>query len=105
MQRRLESELLDELPATDPDAMHSRRDLRRVNWFMGNARFVAKTLADNVGQPPAKVLEIGAGDGRFTLEVARRLGPRWKSRVEVALLDRQSLLDGQTAARLAALTW
>jgi hypothetical protein len=104
MQRRLEPEFLDELPANDPDAMRSRRDLRRVNWFMGNARFVTKALRDNINQP-TRILEIGAGDGHFTVEVARRLGSHWNGRIEVTLLDRQSLFDPRTASTLSKLNW
>ena len=33
-------ELLDHLPADEPEALRSRRDLRRVNWLMGNERWL-----------------------------------------------------------------
>ena len=44
MTRRVEPELLDELPASDPRAVRSRQDLRRVNAWMGNARIMARAL-------------------------------------------------------------
>ena len=76
MQRQLTPELLDELPADDPRAVHSRGDLRRVNRLMGNADIMARALLDLpggtgpsglVGQAPAllSVVELGAGDGTF----------------------------------------
>src|ERR1035441_6973362 len=37
MERCLKPELLDELPRDDPSAVQSRRDLLRVNAWMGNA--------------------------------------------------------------------
>ena len=42
--RRLEPELLDQLPADDPRAMRSRRDLTRINGFMANAGAMAAAL-------------------------------------------------------------
>ena len=42
--RILETEWLDTLPASDPRAEHSRRDLRRINTLMGNARHIAAAL-------------------------------------------------------------
>lgn len=69
MTRRLRPELLDGLPAADPAALRSRRDLLRVNRIMGNPTWFAKTvpLVRRAGEP---VLELGAGDGTL----ARRLG-------------------------------
>src|ERR1700737_979923 len=45
MMRAIERELLDELPADDLRAIHSRRDLQRVNAWMGHAGIMADTLA------------------------------------------------------------
>src|SRR5262245_27301775 len=39
--RRVEPEWLDGLPATDPGAIRSRRDLRRLNRIMGHVGIVA----------------------------------------------------------------
>ena len=44
MTRSVEPEWLDVLPADDPRALRSRRDLRRVNALMANARIVAREL-------------------------------------------------------------
>ena len=46
MRRQLETELLDEVPAHVPAAQHSRRDLRRINLCMGNARLVAANTSE-----------------------------------------------------------
>ena len=44
MERSLQAELLDELPANDPRAVGSRHDLRRINALMGNARLMARAV-------------------------------------------------------------
>ncbi len=43
--RRVQPEWLDELPADDPRARRSRRDLARINALMGNAALVADEFA------------------------------------------------------------
>jgi hypothetical protein len=78
MKRVLVPELLDSLPAEDPGAVASRRDLRMVNGIMGNFRWLLGQLA-NV-PPDGMVLEIGAGDGSFAQQACRRmpsLAPRY----------------------------
>ncbi len=69
MTRRLSPELLDSLPAADPAALRSRRDLLRVNWVMGNAAWFAKAVP-TVKLAGEAAIELGAGDGTL----ARRLG-------------------------------
>ena len=85
MKRVLQPELLDELPASDPRAIHSRRDLRRINATMGNARILTHFLAQHVGQGPITMAELGAGDGNVGLQVARNLGACGR----ILLIDRE----------------
>jgi methyltransferase family protein len=102
--RRLEPEWLDHLPAEDPRAMRSRRDLTRVNSFMGNSRRMAKALLAHATSAPQTIVDLGSGDGQFMLAVARRLAPRW-SGVTVVLLDQQNIVSQATRAGFAALGW
>jgi len=102
--RRLEPEWLDHLPAEDPRAMRSRRDLTRVNSFMGNAGRMAKALLAHAPSAPRTIVDLGSGDGQFMLAVARRLAPRW-SDVIVVLLDQQNIVSQATRAGFAALGW
>jgi hypothetical protein len=103
--RRLEAELLDQLPADDPGAIRSRRDLKRVNAFMNNARCVASLLLTHVaGRQPRTILDLGSGDGAFMLQVARRLAPHWRD-VTAILLDRQNIVSEETRAKFQALHW
>jgi hypothetical protein len=103
--RIVQSELLNELPESDPSAIRSRRDLERVNRWMGNAAKAACALHAELAQPgPRKVIELGAGDGTFFRRVARLLGPGWKGS-HVLLLDRQHLVSHDTRVSLENLGW
>jgi predicted nicotinamide N-methyase len=102
--RRLEPEWLDHLPAEDPRAMRSRRDLTRVNSFMRNAGRMAAALVKHAPSAPRTIVDLGSGDGQFMLAVARRLAPRW-SGVTVVLLDQQNIVSQATRAGFATLGW
>jgi len=63
-------EILDHLAADDPEALRSRTDLRRINFFMGNERWVLNA-ARRFPEAIAKgITEIGAGDGHLTRRLA-----------------------------------
>jgi len=59
MNRVVHPEKLDHLAPTDPRAIRSRADLRRIHFGMGNFRWLERSFT----QAPESVLEIGAGDG------------------------------------------
>ena len=105
--RVLEPETLDHLAPDDPVAQRSRRDLRRVNAFMGARRILARALAravpDDPGRP-LRLIELGCGDGRLMLDVASHRGDRWPD-ARLDLLDRQPLVDDETLAAYAAAGW
>ena len=63
-------EILDELPHDHPDAIASRRDLRRVNFFMGNPRWVLRQARRHGEIRRRGITEIGAGDGRLAVRLA-----------------------------------
>ena len=106
--RVLEPETLDHLAHDDPVAQRSRRDLRRVNAFMGASAILARGLGrvvpDRKAASPLRILEIGCGDGRLMLAVAERHRNRWP-RVTLDLLDRQPIVDAETVAAYAAAGW
>jgi hypothetical protein len=102
MERSLQAELLDELPANDPRAVGSRRDLRRINALMGNARLMARAVrlaAARAG--PRRIVDLGAGDGAFLLGWVRRM-PSLAPGTEVLLVDRQDSADAAVVALLSA---
>lgn len=103
--RRLEPEWLDVLPADDPRAVHTRRDLKRVNALLGRPRAMMRILVKhNAANPPDRLLDLGAGDGTFALQMARRLASRWPG-VTAVLLDRHDIVSRQTREAFAALNW
>lgn len=102
--RRVEPEILDGLSSDDPRALASRRDLRRINALMFQAGIMARLLRRHVARPPRRILEIGAGDGAFMLEVARKMAKRWPQ-VELTLLDRGDLVISRRIDEFARLGW
>ncbi len=109
MRRVVEPELLDELPPSDPQAIRSRGDLRRLNFLMGHAGFLTRALRRRLDEKtfPSRALrlvELGAGDGTLLLRLARG----WSAlgvTAEVTLLDRQNLVSAETRRAFAALHW
>ena len=101
MRRLVEPELLDSLAPDDLAAVWSRRDLRRINWWMRNERHVANAIA-SLRERPLTILEFGAGDGTFMLKVAQRLGPAQGC---LYLLDREPVIEPKTIDQLSALGW
>jgi hypothetical protein len=102
MNRIVEPELLDELPPTDPRAIRSRRDLRRVNAWMRNHAIMAKVLMEKFSDTPKQITELGAGDGHFLLRVAEKLS---RPSTNVLLLDRQKNVSAETLAAFSKIKW
>jgi hypothetical protein len=99
-QRLLTPEILDFLSPDDPRALRSRCDLTRINWVMRQGAIMAKTL--KAFPAPRLLADLGGGDGRFLLGVAKRLG--WRN-VRAVTLDRQDIVSAQTRAGFEALGW
>jgi hypothetical protein len=126
MTRHVEPELLDELPPDDPYALGSRRDLVRLNAWMGHSRLMARTLEPSGPGPRTtdhgtkrsavsdqwsvalsssrRLVELGAGDGQFLLSVAQRLSSAWKG-TTAFLVDRHSVVSPDTQQAFKALGW
>jgi hypothetical protein len=105
MERIVQPEVLDVLPPQDQRALRSRRDLRRLNAWMGHPRIMSRALAENWnGRDSRQIVEIGSGDGHFLLSVARRLRGKWP-RVNATLVDQLDVLDPQTREHFDRLGW
>jgi SAM-dependent methyltransferase len=102
MRRIIQPEILDELPVDDPRAIQSRRDLRKVNTFMGHPGMVTRAL-HAAPSSPRLLVEIGAGDGTFLLKVAKRV--RQPARVRAILVDRRPSMSAATRAKFADAGW
>src|SRR2546421_13081669 len=105
MHRRVEPELLDQLPPEDPGAIGSRKDLQRLNAWLRHPSIMAAALRSAFDLQSAQgVVDMGAGDGAFMLRVARKLAPDWKGSC-VTLLDRQNIVPQETLAAFKAMDW
>lgn len=108
LSRLVSPEVLDHLPGNDPQAMQSRRDLRRVHGAMGTRSILLHALQDmpalRRAGAPLRILELGAGDGSLMLGVARTLAPTWAP-VHLTLLDVRPLITQDTIASYAELGW
>lgn len=102
MSRVLRSELLDLLPVSDPRALHARRDLMRINTVMRHPTIMARALSRLA--PPKLIVDLGGGDGRFLLKVARRLVDRWPA-VTVMIADQRAIVSVETRSSFAQLGW
>jgi SAM-dependent methyltransferase len=104
MTRLLTPELLDALPAHDPEAAGSRQDLRKLNTVMGHVSIAFEALRGSFKEPsPRRIVELGAGDGTFLLKLAERF-PDWRGS-SVVLLDRQNVVSNVTLNRFEQLDW
>jgi hypothetical protein len=102
--RRVDPEWLDALPPSDPRALRSRRDLERVNAIMRHAECLRRMLTAGLGRPPAKIIELGGGDGRLLLAVAKRIGRAWPG-VVATIVDPRAVVAPATREAFAALGW
>jgi hypothetical protein len=102
MRRTIQPEILDDLPPDDPRAIHSRRDLQKINVFMGHRGMLERAIRA-APAAPRLLVELGAGDGTFLLHIARRLGP--KVRMRAILVDRRPSIGAATRAGFANAGW
>jgi hypothetical protein len=70
VQRLVEPEILDTLPSDDPEAVASRRDLRRINGLMGNHHWLEQRVRA-LRKLGWRTLELGAGDGTLGRRLVR----------------------------------
>ena len=105
MERIVEPEWLDELPAEDARAIRSRNDLRRINWWMNHVGIMTKCWQKmEAGAWAHRVVELGAGDGTFLLQLARRIAPQ-SHVTKAVLVDRQKLVTNETRNEFYKLGW
>ena len=70
-ERSVKPEILDRLAADDPAARRSRRDLRRINFLMGNERWICRAIRRFPQATARGIVELGAGDGGLAGKLAR----------------------------------
>jgi SAM-dependent methyltransferase len=102
MERVLEPEWLDELPASDARAAASRADLRRLNAILGHAGIFSRELSRRLPPwGPPRIADLGAGDGRLLLRIARRL----RRPGFATLVDVHPAVTAETVSAFARLGW
>ncbi|MEM9237874.1 MAG: class I SAM-dependent methyltransferase [Verrucomicrobiota bacterium] len=74
MERVIEPEIIDSLAPDHPMALRSRRDLRMINFVMGNERWIRKQVALHREAAADGIVELGAGGGEM-LGTLARFGP------------------------------
>lgn len=102
--RRVTPEILDRLPAHDPRAVRSRRDLRVVNRIMGSLSVLLRALDSGVFSGRTRLIELGSGDGTLMLRLARGRASQWP-KMDVVLLDKEPAITEPTLAAISALGW
>jgi 2-polyprenyl-3-methyl-5-hydroxy-6-metoxy-1,4-benzoquinol methylase len=105
LQRRVLPERLDVMPADDPIARRSRRDLQRVHRVMRSLTILQQAVGTlySRGQP-RKILELGAGDGSLMLRLAQSATSSWRD-VQITFLDRQDLISTETRRQFGQRDW
>lgn len=104
-QRVVAPEWLDTLAPSDPRALRSRADLRRINPLMAAPSLLARSLDALLARAPdAPLIELGAGDATLALRVAQRLSGHWPV-TALGLLDLQPCVSDATLRGFHALGW
>lgn len=70
MQRVVKPEILDGLDPMDPEAVRSRRDLRMINFLMGNERWISRQVKAMPELARDGIVEWGAGSGDLVSRLA-----------------------------------
>ncbi len=94
-------EFLDHLAPESPEAEGSRRDLLRVNTLMLQPNIMARALR---GLPFSRIADIGAGDGRFMLKVAKKMASIHPG-AKITLLDQSIIPSPERVADFRKLGW
>jgi hypothetical protein len=103
MFRAVSPELLDTLPPTDEGARKSRRDLQRLNSIMGHLSFFLRWLLREQ-KSFSTLVELGAGDGRFALKLARVLAPHIGPR-RIVLVDKAGVVEQEVQKSFQKIGW
>lgn len=74
MERVIEPEIIDGMAPDHPMAIRGRRDLRMINFVMGNERWIRAQVAGHQASAAKGVVELGAGGGELLGRLAK-FGP------------------------------
>lgn len=71
LSRHVEPEWLDSLDPDDPRAVRARRDLRLINFLMGNEEWLLRQVAAQFETADKGIVELGSGEGHLLRRLAR----------------------------------
>jgi hypothetical protein len=71
--RVLTPEILDSLDAGHPEALRSRRDLRRLDGFLGGSGWILRSVLERSEEASAGIVELGAGEGLLCAKLSGSL--------------------------------
>lgn len=71
--RTVVPEILDTLDPGHADAIRSRRDLKRLDWFLGGSRWIVRKAGEHRDVALSGVVELGAGEGGLCNALALHL--------------------------------
>ncbi|MEP4078649.1 hypothetical protein [Haloferula sp.] len=74
MERVIEPEIIDGMDPDHPMAVRSRKDLRMINFVMGNERWIRAQVSANRDAAVKGIVELGAGGGELLGKLAK-FGP------------------------------
>lgn len=97
--RVVRPEILDHLPPDDPEAQRSRRDLRRINFLMGNERWVCRMARKFSNAVSRGIVEFGSGDGALIARLAAMFPAADLTACDLA--PRPAALDGRVVWKQA----
>jgi SAM-dependent methyltransferase len=97
-------DLLDQMAPEDPKAVASRSDIKRINSVMFQGAIMRSAISRCGLGAPKRVLDLGGGDGTFTLNVARRMSPQWQG-VELVIVDRVDVVESLTKREFEKIGW
>ncbi len=100
--RTLQRELLDDLPADDPMAVGSRKDLARLNHIMGNIGTIRRAISALRYQSsrPLSICELGCGDGYLANRIFTQSELTMPRGSTLKLLDLRPSIPGGWLERL-----
>ena len=102
MRRYIQPEILDELSVDDPRAIQSRRDLQKVNTFMGHTGTVMRALRAAATPPRTR---CRARHRRRHVPAANRQTARTQAGMRAMLVDRRPSVSAATREGFKAAGW
>jgi len=107
MQRIIQPEVLDGLPANHPASVASRKDLKIINRLMNHASCLnrkTRWIQNKAKKNPIRVVELGSGDGSLACRMLLRWG-KVADGSRIIFVDQSPCLEKNHVELLGRLGW